>query len=166
MEEVFKTLRLRIYPEDLESTVGREQIAKVSAILRAGGTVAFPTETVYGMGANALDAAAVEKIFAAKERPHWDPLIVHLSDETMLASVVSAVPERAQLLMDAFWPGPLTLLLPRNPGLPRAVTARTKLQSNEKPAMPGRIKAPTRHQPVQVRTSPSGRRRTRAGARG
>jgi len=81
MEEVFKTLRLRIYSEDLESAAGREQIAKVSAILRAGGTVALPTETVYGLGANALDAAAVEKIFVAKERPHWDPLIVHVSDE-------------------------------------------------------------------------------------
>ena len=65
---------------DLESEASRKAIAQAAEILRAGGTVAFPTETVYGLGANALDAAAVEKIFAAKERPGWDPLIVHIGD--------------------------------------------------------------------------------------
>ena len=136
MEEVFKTLRLRVYPEDLESATRRERIAKVSAILRSGGTVALPTETVYGLGANALDAAAVEKIFVAKERPHWDPLIVHVSDDAMLASVVSSVPERARLLMEAFWPGPLTLLLPRSSALPLAVTAGRDLVGVRMPEHP------------------------------
>ena len=65
----------------------RKAIAQAAEILRAGGTVAFPTETVYGLGANALDAAAVEKIFAAKERPGWDPLIVHVGDRAMLSMV-------------------------------------------------------------------------------
>lgn len=96
---------------------------QAAAILRAGGTVAFPTETVYGLGANALDATAVAKIFAAKQRPGWDPLIVHLADRSMLASITESVFENAQRLMDAFWPGPLTLLLPRNGAIPDAVTA-------------------------------------------
>ena len=95
-------------------------------ILRGGGTVAFPTETVYGLGANALDAAAVEKVFVAKQRPAWDPLIVHVCDEDMLARVAEldgAAGKRARQLAEAFWPGPLTVLLPRRAVVPDAVTA-------------------------------------------
>jgi L-threonylcarbamoyladenylate synthase len=98
-------------------------LKQAAEILRSGGTVAFPTETVYGLGANALDTAAVEKIFSAKQRPTWDPLIVHVSSPAMLAEVVRDVPESARLLMRKFWPGPLTLLLPRHLQLPLAVTA-------------------------------------------
>lgn len=98
---------------------------RAAEVLRSGGTVAFPTETVYGLGANALDAIAVAKIFAAKDRPSWDPLIVHVADLTMLEQVVAAaeIGPDAEELMAAFWPGPLTLLLPRAPQVPEAVTA-------------------------------------------
>jgi L-threonylcarbamoyladenylate synthase len=99
-----------------EGDAGVKGIARAAELLRGGGTVAFPTETVYGLGANALDAAAVAKIFAAKERPGWDPLIVHVEGRTTLERVVVLGGERAgpvERLMQAFWPGPLTLLLPR-----------------------------------------------------
>src|SRR5436305_10179946 len=91
-------------------------IARAAELLRSGGTVAFPTETVYGLGANALDPEAVAKIFAAKERPGWDPLIVHIDDKAMLeqvAAVPSELQQQVDLLAGAFWPGPLTILLPR-----------------------------------------------------
>ncbi|ADV82700.1 L-threonylcarbamoyladenylate synthase [Terriglobus saanensis] len=113
-----------------------EDLDRAATILREGGTVAFPTETVYGLGANALDAAAVEKIFAAKQRPHWDPLIVHLSSLEILSAIVSSISARARLLMEAFWPGPLTLLLARNPALPLAVTAGRELVGVRMPAHP------------------------------
>src|ERR1700679_1415335 len=99
-----------------------EDIARAAEILRRGGTVAFPTETVYGLGANALDATAVASIFAAKERPSWDPVIVHVSDRFMLDHV-AIVPPAAECLIAAFWPGPLTLLLPRTSQLPDNLTA-------------------------------------------
>lgn len=91
--------------------------------LRGGGLVAFPTETVYGLGANALDAAAVARIFAAKGRPAEDPLIVHLSGLDQLAHVARAVSPLAQALAAAFWPGPLTLVLPKQPAVPSLVTS-------------------------------------------
>ncbi len=91
--------------------------------LKRGGLVAFPTETVYGLGANALDGKAVEKIFEAKGRPNDNPLIVHVSDKEELFALVSKVPEKAQKLMDKFWPGPLTLVLNKSKSVPRAVTA-------------------------------------------
>jgi len=112
-------------------------MARAVALLRAGGTVAFPTETVYGLGANALDEAAVAKIFAAKERPGWDPLIVHVEGREMLAQVAaltSALKAQAEALMAAFWPGPLTLLLPRTAAVPDAVTAGRPLVGVRTPA--------------------------------
>jgi len=105
-----------------ERLEGLGGVVCAAEILRAGGTVAFPTETVYGLGANALDAAAVAKIFAAKERPGWDPVIAHVSDREMVDRVAE-VPASAERLMEAFWPGPLTLLLPRKAAVPDAVTA-------------------------------------------
>ena len=83
----------------------------------------MPTETVYGLAANALNPVAVARIFEAKQRPAWDPLIVHVSSFEMIAKVASLVPKQAQILANRFWPGPLTLLLPRSAGLPTAVTA-------------------------------------------
>jgi L-threonylcarbamoyladenylate synthase len=109
-------------------------------LLRGGATVAFPTETVYGLGANALDPAAVAKIFAAKQRPGWDPLIVHVNDYGMLQRVAHVGDEefggRVAALMGAFWPGPLTLLLPRTAEVPDAVTAGRPLVGVRMPAHP------------------------------
>ena len=103
-----------------------ELIAEAAAVIRAGGLVAFPTETVYGLGANGLSLAAVEKIFAAKQRPSSDPLILHLSSLSELervASVASELEEIVLRLTGTFWPGPLTLVLPKLESVPNAVTA-------------------------------------------
>ena len=91
--------------------------------LAAGELVAFPTETVYGLGADAGSDAAVRKIFAAKGRPADHPLIVHVADASGVAEFAASVPAFAQRLMDAFWPGPLTLILPRRPGMATAAAA-------------------------------------------
>ncbi len=114
-----------------------EDIARAAEILRGGGTVAFPTETVYGLGANALSGEAVAKLFEAKQRPNWDPLIVHVCDREMLARVVSGELSRvANALLQKFWPGPLTLLLPRTEAVPDAVTAGRPLVGVRMPAHP------------------------------
>ena len=104
--------------------VSDQQIERAAALIRAGKLVAFPTETVYGLGANALDAAAVQRIFEAKGRPSTSPLIVHVSSaETARREVVAEWPGAAQILSDRYWPGPLTLVLPKRPGIPDQVTA-------------------------------------------
>jgi L-threonylcarbamoyladenylate synthase len=116
---------------------GAEGVLRAAELLREGGTVAFPTETVYGLGANALDAAAVAKIFTAKERPGWDPVIVHVSDRAMLervAVVSESLSARVEALVSAFWPGPLTLLLPRTAMVPDLVTAGRELVGVRMPA--------------------------------
>jgi L-threonylcarbamoyladenylate synthase len=120
-----KTLRLAVDAGHLDSTPSRAAIDSAAEILRNGGLVAFPTETVYGLGANALDPSAAEKIFLAKRRPAWDPLIVHVSDAAMLSTVLAEdeITACAKSLMSAFWPGPLTLLLPRSEAVPPIVTA-------------------------------------------
>jgi L-threonylcarbamoyladenylate synthase len=104
--------------------------------LRAGRLVAFPTETVYGLGANALDERAVKRIFEAKGRPANNPLIVHVADLAMARQVVNAWPEAAELLAAAFWPGPLTLVLPKAPTIPLAVTAGLPAVGVRMPAHP------------------------------
>lgn len=98
-------------------------IAKAANIIRSGGLVAFPTETVYGLGADALNAEAVAKIFAAKQRPSFDPLIVHVSDLEMLSCVIAEVPPQAGPLIEQFWPGALTLVMPKSPQIPGLVTS-------------------------------------------
>ena len=102
-----------------------EEVREAARLLRDGALVAFPTETVYGLGANALDAGAVARIFEAKGRPAWDPLIVHVASASEVGRVaeVGAVRERVERLAEAFWPGPLTMLLPRREVVPDAVTA-------------------------------------------
>lgn len=113
-----------------------QQLADAAGILRAGGIVAFPTETVYGLGANALDAAAVAKIFTAKARPTFDPLIVHVAAvaaawelvdpdwwEKPATAAARHARDTAQLLATSFWPGPLTLVLPKRSTIPGIVTA-------------------------------------------
>jgi L-threonylcarbamoyladenylate synthase len=131
-----KTLRLTVDPGDVESEASRSAIAQAAEILRGGGTVAFPTETVYGLGANALDATAVAKIFVAKERPSWDPLIVHVGDAAMLERVTAGVSAIAEALIEEFWPGPLTLLLPKSERIPPAVTAGLMRVGVRMPAHP------------------------------
>ncbi|MDU4960870.1 MAG: L-threonylcarbamoyladenylate synthase [Sporomusaceae bacterium] len=98
-------------------------IAAAAAIIRHGGLVAFPTETVYGLGANGLDAAATRRIFAAKGRPADNPLILHIADPGDIQRLVERVNSNAAALMQAFWPGPLTVVLKRSAIVPDAVTA-------------------------------------------
>jgi L-threonylcarbamoyladenylate synthase len=98
-------------------------IARAAELLRSGGLVAFPTETVYGLGANALDARAVDRIYAAKGRPSHNPLIVHIANVDQVLRIARKWTDRAELLARAFWPGPLTLVLPRRDEVPAAVSA-------------------------------------------
>jgi len=111
-------------------------IERAGLILRRGGLVAFPTETVYGLGASALDEGAVAGIFAAKGRPRDNPLIVHVADREMVERLAAAVPETARRLIDAFWPGPLTLVLPARAHLPVQVTAGLRSVGLRMPAHP------------------------------
>lgn len=101
----------------------RDSIARAAVLLRQGGVVAFPTETVYGLGALAFDARAVARIFEIKGRPSFDPLIVHVADRSMLQEVVGVVPAAGETLIERFWPGPLTLVLAKRPAVPGLVTA-------------------------------------------
>lgn len=100
-----------------------EEIDKAAAIIRRGGLVAMPTETVYGLAANALDGAAVAKIFRAKGRPMDNPLIVHIAGMGEIERLVSSFPEKARLLAEKFWPGPLTMVLPKSELIPDEVSA-------------------------------------------
>lgn len=110
---------LRVDPADPD----RRVIARAAECLRAGGLVAFPTETVYGLGAHALDRAAVQRIFAAKERPANDPLIVHVASLEGAVPLVVSIPDAARELASRFWPGPLTLVLNKSAEVPDEVTA-------------------------------------------
>lgn len=98
-------------------------ILKAAEVIKKGGIVIFPTETVYGLGANAFDAKAVKKIFKAKGRPIDNPLIVHIADKKDLKKVAEKAPAIAKKLIDKFWPGPLTLILKKKPEIPNEVTA-------------------------------------------
>lgn len=99
------------------------EIARAAALIRAGRLVAFPTETVYGLGANALDAAAVDRIYHAKGRPATSPLIVHVGSVEAGRELCSSWPGEAEILAHAYWPGPLTLVVPKSPCIPDNVTA-------------------------------------------
>lgn len=132
------TLRLAVDPAGLHSEEAQAAIERAAEILRSGGLVALPTETVYGLGANALDANAVARIFEAKQRPTWDPIIVHIAGPVlrnpMLKPLVTELRAVVQSLMHAFWPGPLTLLLPRSAAIPDIVTAGRSLVGVRMPA--------------------------------
>lgn len=110
-------------------------LEQAAAFLKKGEVVAFPTETVYGLGGNALDETAVAKIFAAKGRPNDNPLIVHVSSPREVEAIAQINP-LAQKLMAAFWPGPLTLVLPKKPCVPNAVTAGGSTVAVRLPAHP------------------------------
>ncbi|HTQ40373.1 MAG TPA: L-threonylcarbamoyladenylate synthase [Pirellulales bacterium] len=114
-----KTTVHRVSAEQPEAAI----IAEAAAVLQRGGLVAFPTETVYGLGASALDANAVEQIFAAKGRPPNNPVIVHVADATAAERLTSKWSDVAARLAARFWPGPLTLVLPKRPEVPDMVTA-------------------------------------------
>jgi L-threonylcarbamoyladenylate synthase len=113
------TLFLAVSPDDNQA----HAITTAAQILRNGGLVAFPTETVYGLGADALNQAAIARIYAAKQRPWSDPLIVHVGSRQQVMDVAESIPPLADLLMEYFWPGPLTLILPRRASVPDIVAA-------------------------------------------
>lgn len=117
--------------EEIDAT-----LARAAAVLRAGGLVALPTETVYGLAAHALDAAAVRRIFAAKGRPANNPLIVHVASSEDAARLVTAWPDEAARLAACFWPGPLTLVLPRREQVPDVVAAGGPTVAVRVPAHP------------------------------
>jgi L-threonylcarbamoyladenylate synthase len=119
----------------VKAQIGQD-IEKAVKILQAGGLVAIPTETVYGLAANAFDAAAVLKIFEAKNRPSFDPLIVHIGDIERLSDVASFIPTVAQELTQKFWPGPLTVVLPKKDSVPELVTSGLQSVGIRMPAHP------------------------------
>jgi L-threonylcarbamoyladenylate synthase len=113
-----------------------QALREAAAVLHRGGLVAFPTETVYGLGASALDAAAVARIFAAKQRPADNPLIVHVAGLAEAAPLVAELPETARRLAARFWPGPLSLVLPKSAAVPEIVTAGGPTVALRVPAHP------------------------------
>ncbi len=113
-----------------------EAIAEAGRLLREGRLVAFPTETVYGLGADAFNPLAVARIFEVKNRPTFDPIIVHIADVAQLADLVKEVPETAWRLIEKFWPGPLTLVLPKTGKVPDIVTAGLLTVAVRMPAHP------------------------------
>lgn len=106
-----------------KDNIDSAELFEPARIIRNGGTVAFPTETVYGLGANALIPSAVDDIFKAKGRPNDNPLIVHIADLAQLDDLVCEVPKAAEILMDKFWPGPLTIIMKKSALVPENVTA-------------------------------------------
>jgi L-threonylcarbamoyladenylate synthase len=114
----------------------QQGLDEANAILRSGGLVAMPTETVYGLAANALDPVAVARIFEAKRRPSFDPLIVHLPSAERAFALATSVPDAARLLAATFWPGPLTLVLPRAATIPDIVAAELPTVGLRVPAHP------------------------------
>jgi L-threonylcarbamoyladenylate synthase len=121
---------------ELLNAADPKAVVRAAEILRSGGLVAFPTETVYGLGANALDVDAVRRIFIAKDRPAWDPVIVHLASREMVAQVAAVLPANFETLANTFMPGPLTLLLRKTPQVPSEVTAGRGLVGIRIPAHP------------------------------
>ncbi len=113
------TRRYRVHP----TAPDRDMIQAAGEVIRRGGLVAFPTETVYGLGANAWDEAAVSKIFRAKRRPANDPLIVHIAQQSQLAEIALDIPDIASTLSQRFWPGALTVILKKQTRIPPNVTA-------------------------------------------
>lgn len=132
MRGVTGTRIVRVDPE----APSEEPLSEAGAVLRAGGLVAFPTETVYGLGANACDAAAVRGIFAAKQRPADNPLIVHVDSLAAASEIVAWVSPLAQRLAETWWPGPLTIVLEADPALPTVTTGGLATVAIRIPAHP------------------------------
>ncbi len=117
-----------------------ENIRKAASIIREGGIVAFPTETVYGLGADALNEKAVARIFEAKERPLFDPLIVHIADREQLKLLTDEILDVHRRLMDAFWPGPLTIVFKKGPAVPYITTGGLDTVAIRMPSHPVALK--------------------------
>ena len=116
--------------------VREELLEEAARILREGGLVAFPTETVYGLGGNALDADASRKIYAAKGRPSDNPLIVHIAGIEELAPLVEEIPESARRLAEAYWPGPMTMILKKSASIPAETSGGLDTVAIRMPADP------------------------------
>lgn len=112
------------------------QIKQAAAILREGGIVAFPTETVYGLGARVFDPSAISRIYQIKGRPNDNPLIVHIADKNQLLLLASSIPEKADALIQQFWPGPLTLVLKKSETVPAMVSANLETVAIRMPNHP------------------------------
>ena len=124
---------------DMREKTDPEMIRRAGEILRSGGLVAFPTETVYGLGGNALDEASSAKIYAAKGRPSDNPLIVHIERLEDLELLVTEIPQSALILAQAFWPGPLTMILPKSPIVPDTTTGGLKTVAVRMPNHPAAL---------------------------
>ncbi|BBE42590.1 L-threonylcarbamoyladenylate synthase [Conexivisphaera calida] len=131
-----RTKVLRVDPRDVDE----QKLARAASVVKSGGLVVFPTETVYGLGADSRNPEALLGIFRAKGRPHDNPLIVHLTGVDMLSGVASEIPPVAEALIGRFWPGPLTLVLRASPSLPREVTAGLPTVAVRCPAHPVALK--------------------------
>ncbi|MCX7927622.1 MAG: L-threonylcarbamoyladenylate synthase [Candidatus Omnitrophica bacterium] len=129
---VVKTKVIKLNPLDID----QEVINQAATIIKKGGLVAFPTETVYGLGADALNPKAVEKIFEVKKRPHYDPLIVHIPTPECLSEMAREVNKVILDLTAAFWPGPLTLVVKKAQHIPDVVTANLDTVAIRMPAHP------------------------------
>ena len=118
---IIKLMMTKLYQID-KNKIDKEKMREAGQLLLAGELVAFPTETVYGLGGNALDASASRKIYAAKGRPSDNPLIVHIADWDSLDRITSNIPEGAKKLADVYWPGPLTMIFPKSDAVPVETT--------------------------------------------
>jgi L-threonylcarbamoyladenylate synthase len=116
-------LKTEIIKVDMSAQDWDKQLDYAAQVLKSGGLVAFPTETVYGLGANALDQNAVKGIYKAKGRPSDNPLIVHIANTDSVRELTDSIPFVAPVLMEAFWPGPLTLVMPRSKKISDIITA-------------------------------------------
>lgn len=117
-----KTIIEKIDKEKLNSRESREIIARAGEILRSGGLVAFPTETVYGLGADGLNENAAKKIYAAKGRPSDNPLIIHITDMEDLKKIARVIPDKAEVVAEKYWPGPLTMIFEKTEAVPYGTT--------------------------------------------
>ncbi|MBQ3794482.1 MAG: threonylcarbamoyl-AMP synthase [Lachnospiraceae bacterium] len=117
-----ETKLIRLTEDDVETEQGQEALREAGEIIRKGGLVAFPTETVYGLGGDALNPESSRKIYAAKGRPSDNPLIVHIAEMEMLSPIVEEIPAKAKQLADRFWPGPLTMIFNKSDKVPLETT--------------------------------------------
>lgn len=115
-------MKTKIVTIEVLDEASRSDLEAVASLIKAGGTVVFPTETVYGLGADAQNSEAIKKIFTAKGRPDDNPLIIHIASLDQVQPLVANIPKKAQLLMDVFWPGPLTIIMEKALTIPTEVT--------------------------------------------
>lgn len=134
LEQSMKTKLIRVNAEELQDSI--EALQEAGEIIRQGGLVAFPTETVYGLGGDALNPESSKKIYAAKGRPSDNPLIIHIAEIEHLEKITKDVPQSAYKLADAFWPGPLTMILPKSEEVPHQTTGGLNTVAVRMPSHP------------------------------